>query len=100
MNDYMLAKAITSGCWIKDNTRNGIMKRLPIEAIITRKINDCQHQTFLKKCLADYYDIYHGLRQIPPRQMPRWNGKITVLRNIIRKMNQYRQKHWYWEAIN
>ena len=28
-----------------------------------------------------------------------WSQNNTKLDSVLLKMNQYRQKHWYWKAI-
>lgn len=92
-SDNVLAKSITSGFW----RYNGRSWKQDPQPLPRYKEEDDIHQTVLKNYLVDFYNLFHEFYH--PTYTSQMNSRIRLMKNIIRKMNQYRQKHWYWKAI-
>ena len=84
--DNRLARATTIG-W---ECFNGKFNKSPI-SLPKLSQNADKHQIILYNFIVEYYNLRNS--------ESKWNDKYHKLTNIIRKMNQYRQKHWYWKAI-
>lgn len=91
-SDNVLARSVTSGWRRIGNSWAQDPQRLP-----KHKEDDDIHQTALKNYLYDYYNIFHSFDEHSETSVQ--NNKHKLMTNIIYKMNQYRQKNWYWKAI-
>jgi len=90
-SDYKLCKAVTCGLW-QGYKRPWLIRQLP-----EHKDEDDVHQTALKNILYEYYNVYY--KDLENKTSNVWNTKLRRLDKIIYRLNQYRQKHWYWKAI-
>lgn len=93
--DYRLARRCTSG-WI---VVNGKWKQKPIK--LPDYLACDTHQAKLKDWLYEYYFVYHNfyLPMHTAQNYQESNKWSDILDKIIRKMNQYRLKHWYWISL-
>lgn len=98
--DHLLLEKVTRGLY--KGWKRGFTEVISLPKI---KESDNIHQRILKQYVIDYYYIYNSATETSYYSWIKDSKRYLIrdwnrLSKIPYKMNQYRQKHWYWEPIN